>query len=216
MKRGEIWTVSGGKEYSGKPRPAVIVQDDAFDATASVTICAFTTDTTAAPLFRLPVDPTEQNGLRSASRLMVDKITTVSKEKVGALVGRLADDHAAASALCKGADGLQRFTQLNRRAFELETPLADRFPEGEIFREDRPPVPADALCEVLLNAVMHRDYSTPSGYITVAVFVRFKAQIGPTPQFPPQVTPHVALVVRSAATAPAHARGTGRRTTCLF
>jgi mRNA interferase MazF len=68
----------------------VIVQDDAFDATASITLCAFTTDSTEAPLFRLPVEPSAQNGLQAASALMVDKITTVSKERLGALVGRLA------------------------------------------------------------------------------------------------------------------------------
>jgi mRNA interferase MazF len=51
MRRGEIWTVSGGKDYAGKPRPVVIVQDDAFDETDSITICAFTTDPTEAPLF---------------------------------------------------------------------------------------------------------------------------------------------------------------------
>ncbi len=91
MKRGEIWTVSGGQEYAGKPRPAVIVQDDNFDATASVTICAFTTDATEAPIFRLLVEPTEENGLRADSRLMVDKLTTVPKVKIGSRVGRLAD-----------------------------------------------------------------------------------------------------------------------------
>lgn len=89
MKRGEIWTVSGGKDYGGKPRPAVVLQDDSFDATASVTICAFTTDPTEAPLFRLLVLPGERNGLRVPSRLMVDKIATVPKSKVGARVGRL-------------------------------------------------------------------------------------------------------------------------------
>ena len=66
MKRGDIWTVAGGKDYAGKPRPVVIVQDDAFDATDSITICAFTTDPTEAPLFRLPVEPNERNGLRSS------------------------------------------------------------------------------------------------------------------------------------------------------
>ena len=55
MRRGEIWTVSGEKDYAGKPRPAVILQDDRFDGTASITICAFTTDATEAPLFRLPI-----------------------------------------------------------------------------------------------------------------------------------------------------------------
>jgi len=89
MKRGEIWTLAGGGDYTGKPRPAVIVQDDSFDATASITICAFTTDPTDAPLFRIPIHPSESNGLRAPSRLMVDKLTTVSKERLGARVGRL-------------------------------------------------------------------------------------------------------------------------------
>ena len=92
MRRGDIWTVSGGKDYAGKPRPVVVVQDDAFDATDSITICAFTTDPTEAPLLRLPVESTERNGLRSSSRLMVDKITTVPKSKVGARIGRLDDE----------------------------------------------------------------------------------------------------------------------------
>jgi len=92
MKRGDIWTVAGGKGYAGKPRPVVTVQDDSFDATDSVTICAFTTDETEAPLFRLPVEPNERNGLRTACRLMVDKITTVPRTRVGARVGRLDDE----------------------------------------------------------------------------------------------------------------------------
>jgi mRNA interferase MazF len=92
MRRGDIWTVAGGKDYAGKPRPVVIVQDDSFDGTDSITICAFTTDETEAPLFRLAVEPTEHNGLRAVCRLMVDKITTVPKSKVGARVGRLDDE----------------------------------------------------------------------------------------------------------------------------
>lgn len=92
MRRGDIWTVSGGKDYAGKPRPVVIVQDDAFDATDSITICAFTTDPTEAPLFRLLVEPNERNGLRFPSRLMVDKIITVLKSKVGERIGRLDDE----------------------------------------------------------------------------------------------------------------------------
>jgi mRNA interferase MazF len=91
MRRGEVWTVSGGADHAGKPRPAVIVQDDSFDATSSITVCAFTTDPTDAPLFRLPVEPNAGNGLRATSRLMVDKITTVPKSKLGAHVGRLDD-----------------------------------------------------------------------------------------------------------------------------
>lgn len=92
MRRGEIWTVAVGKDYAGKPRPVVIIQDDSFDATNSITVCAFTSDPTDAPLIRLAVEPNERNGLRSPCRLMVDKITTVPKSKVGAQVGRLDDE----------------------------------------------------------------------------------------------------------------------------
>jgi mRNA interferase MazF len=92
MKRGEIWTIAGGKGYAGKPRPVVILQDNRFDATDSITICAFTTDPTEAPLFRLPIEPNETNGLRAQCRLMVDKMTTVPKAKVGARIGRLNDE----------------------------------------------------------------------------------------------------------------------------
>jgi mRNA interferase MazF len=92
MRRGDIWTVSGGKGYAGKARPVAILQDDRFDATDSVTFCAFTTDDTEAPLFRLAIEPTQLNGLRRTSRLMVDKITTVARSKIGAHVGRLGDE----------------------------------------------------------------------------------------------------------------------------
>jgi mRNA interferase MazF len=70
----------------------VILQDDRFDKTESITICAFTTDPTDAPLFRLAIEPSASNGLRSACRLMVDKITTVPKSKIGARAGRLGDE----------------------------------------------------------------------------------------------------------------------------
>jgi mRNA interferase MazF len=92
MKRGEIWTVSGGG-YAGKPRPAVILQDDRFSETRSITVCIFTTNATDAPLFRLPIAPSEQNGLREPSRLMVDKITTLPKSNLGSIVGRLEDEN---------------------------------------------------------------------------------------------------------------------------
>ncbi len=90
MRRGEA--AAGGKDYEGKPRPVVIVQDDRFDATDSITVCAFTTDPTDAPLFRLPVEPNERNGLRSPCRLMADKITTVPKTKLKSRLGRLDDE----------------------------------------------------------------------------------------------------------------------------
>ena len=92
MKRGEVWTAAGGKDYAGKPRPVVIVQDDRFAATASITICPFTSDPTVAPLLRLVVAPSTLNGLQSTSRLMVDKITTVAKENLGNRMGSLAHE----------------------------------------------------------------------------------------------------------------------------
>jgi mRNA interferase MazF len=92
MRRGDVWTVAGGKDYAGKARPVAILQDDSFDGTDSITICAFTTDETDAPLFRLAVEPNERNGLRVPCRLMVDKVTTVPKSKLGAHIGRLDDE----------------------------------------------------------------------------------------------------------------------------
>ena len=89
MRRAEVWTVSGGPDYAGKPRPAVIVQDDHFD-TDSVTVCPFTTDPVEAPLFRLKIEPSPDNGLRETCRLMVDKVTTIPRSKLGVRVGVLA------------------------------------------------------------------------------------------------------------------------------
>lgn len=74
----------------------MIVQDDRFDATDSVTVCAFTTDPTEAPLFRLRVEPDDINGLHDACSLMVDKITTVPRSKLGERVGRLGDEQMVA------------------------------------------------------------------------------------------------------------------------
>lgn len=91
MRRGEVWTVAGGQDYAGKPRPAVVVQDDVFEATRSVTICFLTTNPADAPLVRLDVQPSSRNGLRDMSRLMVDKITTVPRSKVGSRIGRLSE-----------------------------------------------------------------------------------------------------------------------------
>ncbi len=92
MKRGEIWTAAAGSGYVGKPRPVVIIQDDLFDATSSVTVCACTTDPTDAPLFRIPITADELTGIREPSRLMVDKITTVPRSKLGERIGQLTDD----------------------------------------------------------------------------------------------------------------------------
>ena len=92
MKRGEIWTVAGGPDYGGKPRPVAILRDDRFEDLLSVTFCPFTSNPTPAPLFRLPVEPTDRNGLKSGSSLMVDKITTIARTKVGKRIGVLDDE----------------------------------------------------------------------------------------------------------------------------
>lgn len=70
----------------------MILQDDRFDATASVTICAVTTDPTDAPLIRLRLDPDEMNGLHDPSSLMADKITTVPRTRLGRRMGRLSEE----------------------------------------------------------------------------------------------------------------------------
>jgi len=92
MKRGEIWTIAGGSGYAGKPRPVLIVQDDAFAERDSVTVCLITTDPADLPVFRIPVEPTADNGLRAASHLMADKVTTVQRSRLGQRIGQLADD----------------------------------------------------------------------------------------------------------------------------
>jgi mRNA interferase MazF len=91
VRRGEIWTVAGGPDYAGKPRPVVVVQDDRFSDIDSVTICPFTTNATPAPLVRIVVAPSDANGLNAVSRLMADKLTTVSRAKLGRRIGRLDD-----------------------------------------------------------------------------------------------------------------------------
>ena len=92
---GEIWTVSGGTDYAAKPRPVVIIQDYRFDGTDSISICAFTTEQTVSPLLRLVVSPNGENGLRATCSLMVDKITTVPKSKLGHLIARIDDSDLA-------------------------------------------------------------------------------------------------------------------------
>lgn len=92
MRHGELWTVAGSGEYTANPRPVVILQDDRFDATESITVCPLTTDVTAAPLFRIPVEPSARNRLDEASLIMADKITTVRKSRLGEALGSLDDE----------------------------------------------------------------------------------------------------------------------------
>ncbi len=90
MKRGDIWTVAGGADYTGKPRPAIIVQSNKFDATRSVVICPLTATDVAAELARFEIVPSRTNGLLIPSYPMVDKISSVPKAKLGYRIGELA------------------------------------------------------------------------------------------------------------------------------
>lgn len=89
MKRGEIWTQSGGPGYASKPRPVLIVQSDVLQGTNSVVICLFTSLEGARLNARLPFEATAENGLLEASELMADKIMTVPRTKLGKRIGSL-------------------------------------------------------------------------------------------------------------------------------
>ena len=95
MRRGDVVIVAAAGDY-GKPRPAVIVQTDAFPEThASVVVCQMTSEVVEAPDFRVTVDPTERNGLRARSQIMADKPVTVRRARVGRSIGRLDDGDVA-------------------------------------------------------------------------------------------------------------------------
>ncbi|MBF0353905.1 MAG: type II toxin-antitoxin system PemK/MazF family toxin [Alphaproteobacteria bacterium] len=89
MRKGAVWTASGGADYAGKPRPVVILQDDRFQDLNSVTVCAFTSTLQEAPILRLTIQPEAENGLENPSQLMIDKITTMPKSKLGKRIGKL-------------------------------------------------------------------------------------------------------------------------------
>jgi mRNA interferase MazF len=88
MKRGDLVTVAVSGDY-GKPRPALVVQADAFDLHPSVIVLPLTSDLYDAPLFRVAVGASKETGLRVASQIMVDKATTVPRGKIGPRIGRL-------------------------------------------------------------------------------------------------------------------------------
>lgn len=92
MKRGDIYTASVRGPHTGKARPVVVLQNDHFDGTASVTVCPLTTSSVSAPLARLLVEASEMNGLGEASYLMVDKVTTMPRQNLRTRLGRLAHE----------------------------------------------------------------------------------------------------------------------------
>lgn len=91
MKRGDIVTVSLPGNY-GKPRPGLLIQSDFFSVHPSLTILPITTELRDAPLFRITVEPSEENGLRKKSQIMIDKAHTVPREKLSEPFGKLSDE----------------------------------------------------------------------------------------------------------------------------
>jgi mRNA interferase MazF len=93
--RGNLVTVALQGDY-GKPRPAVVIQSDLFDEHPSVTVLPLTSELRDTPLFRITVEPSADNGLRQRSQIMIDKIYTVPRAKLGNVLGKLADDEQVA------------------------------------------------------------------------------------------------------------------------
>ena len=90
MKRGEIWTQSGGAGYAGKPRLALIIQSDLLAQTDSVVTCLFTTHENEAVPSRVPFTATTANGLFEDSDLMADKVMAIARTKLGRRIGAIA------------------------------------------------------------------------------------------------------------------------------
>lgn len=108
MIRGDIVVVATRGAYTGKPRPAVVVQADLFNQLhASLTLCPITSECIDAPLFRVPLPPGSRTGLFTASQVMVDKIVSVPRQAIGSAVGRCNDDELDAI-----ADALRRWLEL--------------------------------------------------------------------------------------------------------
>ena len=91
MKRGDLVTIAGGGPYSGKPRPALVIQSDAF-AIGSISVCLITSDPVDAKFFRVQIEATASNHLRQTSWIMTDKIVTLRRDQVGRVIGALRPD----------------------------------------------------------------------------------------------------------------------------
>jgi mRNA interferase MazF len=91
VKRGDVVTIVLPGAY-GKPRPALVIQSELFEALGSVTVLPVTSELRAAPLLRIAIEPSTGNGLRKKSQVMVDKIQTVRRDKVGTTIGRMHED----------------------------------------------------------------------------------------------------------------------------
>ena len=94
MRRGDLISVVLVRDY-GKPRPAIIIQSDEFQHLDSVTVVPLTSDRLKQEVFRVPLDPSDENGLRERSHVMVDKIATLPRAKAGSLIGRISNEEMA-------------------------------------------------------------------------------------------------------------------------
>ena len=88
MRRGDLVTVAFPGDFA-KPRPALVVQADAFDETGTLTVLLLSTTPVDAPLLRPSVRPSAQNGLHKPSQVMVDKVMSVRRDRIGAVFGQL-------------------------------------------------------------------------------------------------------------------------------
>lgn len=97
MRRNDVVLVAdrAGGDYAGKPRPAVIVQAEEFAEIGAVVVCLLTTPDTGAPMLRVPLRTGDETGLRRPSRIAVEKLTNIRRERVGKVIGRISDEEAA-------------------------------------------------------------------------------------------------------------------------
>jgi mRNA interferase MazF len=109
MKRGDLVTIAVSGDY-GKPRPALVVQDDAFTALPSVTVLQLTSDVHEEHLIRITVQPDEGNGLRKPSQIMIDRAVTIPRAKAGAVFG-----HVDTRTMKSVDDALRRFFGFGRQ-----------------------------------------------------------------------------------------------------
>ena len=89
MKRGDLVTASAGSGYAGKPRPVLIVQDDALAALDSVVVCPLTSSPQSESILRPLVRASAQSGLANDSLVMTDKFVAVPRHKLGRVIGRV-------------------------------------------------------------------------------------------------------------------------------
>ena len=92
MRRGDVVVVAVRGPYTGKPRPALIVQSDLFNPThSSISVCLITTEFVEAPLFRVALAPGSRSGLKKPSQIMVDKIVSIPRDQISSIIGHVDD-----------------------------------------------------------------------------------------------------------------------------